>query len=394
MCNLQIWQDIRQIFIMYSDVVKYIRELYKGDKIALHEPVFTGREKDYLCQCIDSRYVSYVGEYVPLFEKKVARYVGCEYAIATVNGTAALHIALKLAGVEQNTEVLAPALTFVATINAVTYLSAQPVFIDSERDTLGMDPSKLERFLKENTHIRDDGCYYNKETGRRIAACTVVHIFGHPAKFDQIKNICDRYAIPIVEDAAESLGSLYFNKHTGTLSQLGVLSFNGNKIITTGGGGMILTNDADLARRARHLTTTARTTKGWDFIHDEVGYNYRMPSINAALGLAQIECIDVYIERKRQLASNYHDYFGKQGIKTIRESEGCRSNCWLNAIILKDRNERNAFLEYTNSHGIMTRPIWKLMPDLPIYQHCQTGDIENARWLENRVVNLPSSVRV
>lgn len=379
---------------MFEQIVAFIRGLYGNPEfVPLHEPRFIGNEKKYVIYCIDSTFVSSVGEYVNRFESIVADYVGAKYAVATVNGTSALHAAFILAGVKQGDEVLTQALTFIATPNAITYTGAKPVFIDSDRDTLGMSPESLEEFLQASTFQKDDGCY-NKISGCKISACVPMHVFGHPVKIDLIKDICDRYRIVLIEDAAESLGSFYKGRHTGTFGALGVLSFNGNKIITTGGGGMIVTDDEALAKRAKHITTTARLTHKWAFVHDEVGYNYRMPNINAALGCAQMEELKGFIESKRELAEIYREFFDKLGIKFLTEPEGAKSNYWLNTIILKDMAERDAFLEYSNSKGIMTRPVWTLMNKLEMYKDCQSTSLENSIWIEERAVNIPSSARV
>ncbi|OQY98965.1 MAG: aminotransferase DegT [Candidatus Brocadia sp. UTAMX2] len=379
---------------MFEQVVKFIKDLYGNpESVSLHEPRFIGNEKRYVAGCIDSTFVSSVGEYVNRFESMVADYVGVKYAVATVNGTSALHAALIVAGIGRDEEVLTQALTFVATSNAIVYAGGRPVFIDSDRDTLGMGPEKLAEFLRTCTVQKDDGCY-NKKSGCKIRACVPVHIFGHPAKIDLIRDICDRHRIVLIEDAAESLGSFYKGRHTGTFGSLGVLSFNGNKIITTGGGGMIITDDKDLARRAKHITTTSRLPHKWIFVHDEVGYNYRMPNINAALGCAQMEQLPVFLESKRTIAKHYRNFFEKHDIPFFVEPANARSNYWLNAIILKDKAERDAFLEYANTNGVMTRPIWALMNSLEMYKGCQNVSLDNAVWLEERVVNIPSSARV
>lgn len=379
---------------MFEQVVNFIRGIYGNMKcVPLHEPRFIGNEKKYINECIDSTFVSSVGEYVSRFESIVADYVGAKYAVATVNGTSALHAALVVAGVRRDEEVLTQALTFIATANAISYAGAQPVFIDSDRDTLGMSPEGLEEYLLSKTFQKEDGCY-NRASGRRITACVPVHVFGHPVKIDLIKDICIRYRITLIEDAAESLGSYYKGKHTGTFGAMGVLSFNGNKVITTGGGGMIITDDEALARRAKHITTTARLSHKWAFVHDEVGYNYRLPNINAALGCAQMEELQGFLESKRTLAELYRGFFNKLGIAFFTEPEGARSNYWLNTIMLKDRSERDSFLVYSNSKGVMTRPVWTLLNGLNMYKDCQTASLENSVWLEDRVVNIPSSVRV
>lgn len=379
---------------MYSSITKFIRDLYGSDGfIPLHEPCFPGKEKEYLAQCIDSTYVSYMGEFVSKFEGMIKDYTGAKHAIATANGTLALHCALYIMNVRPGDEVLTQALTFVATANAVNHCGARPVFIDSDRETLGMSPETLETFFGSETEFGNDGSCYNRATRRRIAACVPVHVFGHPAKIDRIIDICAQYHVPVVEDSAESLGSLYKDKHTGTFGKIGILSFNGNKIVTTGGGGMILTDDDSLAERAKHITATAKIPHKWEFIHDEVGYNYRMPNINAAVGCAQMENLPDFLKSKRDTARKYKIFFGELGIDFFTEKEGCLSNYWLNAILLKDRVERDNFLAFCHEERIMSRPAWTLMNKLPMYRGCQATGTANAQWLEDRIVNLPSSIR-
>ena len=325
-------------------------------------------------------------------EKDFAAYVKAPYAVVTSNGTSALHVGLKLLNVGPNDEVLTQALTFVATANAISYCSAHPIFIDSDKQSLGMSVESLNAFLSEEAVMVENQCV-NKRSGRVIKACVPMHVFGHPVRIDEIVAICTRYNIEVLEDAAESLGSLYKNQHTGLFGRIGIFSFNGNKIITTGGGGMIVTRDANLAVKAKHLTTTAKVPHKWGFFHDEVGYNYRMPNLNAAMGCAQLERIEEFVENKRETASRYADFFLKKGIQFISEPEHARSNYWLNSIILKDRRERDMFLEQTNMSSILTRPTWELMPELPMYKKCQIDDLSNARWISDRLVNIPSSVR-
>jgi len=378
---------------MFKQVVEYIQELYNTkDYIPLHAPVFMGNEKKYLDECIDSTFVSSVGKFVNVFEQKIKDYTGAKYTIVTVNGTQALYIALLLSGVKTNDEVITQPLTFVATVNAISYLGALPVFTDVGIDTLGMSPDKLEYFLSKNTEIRNDLCY-NKISKRYIKVCVPVHTFGHPVKIDQIKKICDTYRISMIEDAAESLGSFYQGKHTGTYGKFGIISFNGNKIITTGGGGAIITDNEDLAKRAKHLTTQSKLQHKWNFIHDEVGYNYRMPNINAALGVAQLENIDKYILNKRELAGYYKNFFDHIGIEFFNEPNDSFSNYWLNVIFLKNKTERDEFLEFTNSKGVMTRPAWHLMNKLNMYKNSHVDNIENAERIAGRLVNIPSSYR-
>jgi len=376
----------------FSRIATLIRNLYpKKEIIPLHEPLFIGNEIKYLQECIETNFVSSVGPFVDRFEKMIEEFTGATKAVVCVNGTNALHLALNLVGVKQDDEVLTQPLTFVATANAIAYCSAHPVFIDVSKKTLGMDPGKLEDFLIKYGRISEKGCV-NKFSGRRIKACVPMHTFGHPVEIEDIRDICNHYQLELIEDAAESLGSKYKSKHTGTFGKFGILSFNGNKTVTTGGGGMILTDDLKLGIRAKHLTTQAKTLHPWEFIHDEIGYNYRMPNINAALGCAQLENIQFYLKRSRELASQYKNFFEKTDIKFLSEPENCESNYWLNAIFLKDRTERDSFLEYTNNLGIRTRPAWKLMNELPMFRDCLTSDISNARVIENTLVNLPSSV--
>lgn len=375
-------------------VVGYIKELFGGQAfVPLHAPCFAGNEKKYLNECIDSTFVSSVGPFVDRFEEEMAAYTGARRAVVCVNGTNAIHLALMLVGVERGDEVLTQPLTFIATCNAISYCGAHPVFIDVDRDTLGLSPTKMEEWLAEHAEWRGD-TVYNKHTGRRIKACLPMHTFGHPVRLNKLVEICRDYNLELVEDAAESVGSFYHGKHTGTFGKVGVLSFNGNKTMTTGGGGMLLFQDEALANRAKHLSTQAKVAHRWEFVHDEIGYNYRMPNINAALGCAQLETLPLFIEKKRELALLYRHYFNSIGVEFIADTEGTQSNYWLNAILLNDRAERDAFLEYTNSHGVMTRPIWQLMNRLPMFEHAQCGDLSNCEYFSDRIVNIPSSVRL
>ena len=373
--------------------VEFVQNLYKTkDFIALHEPVFVGNEKKYLNDCIDSTFVSSVGKYVDRFEKEFAEFVGSKYAVATVNGTSALHISLLLAGVESGDEVITQPLTFIATCNAISYCGAKPVFVDVDRDTMGLSPKSLQSFLETNCEIVDGKCI-NKTTKVTIKACVPMHTFGHPCRIDEIKSICDKWHITLVEDAAESLGSYYQNKHTGTFGKLGAFSFNGNKIITSGGGGAIVTDDEELAKRAKHLTTTAKVPHPYEYVHDEVGYNYRMPNLNAALLVAQLEQLNRFLHNKRELTLKYEEFFKEyDDIEFVKESKGTTSNYWLQAIILKDQKARNEFLKYTNDNGVMTRSIWKLMNELEMFKDMQCTSLDNAKYLEERVVNIPSGV--
>ena len=378
---------------MFDDFVHFVRDLFGTDGfIPLHAPKFSGNEKKYLLETIDSTFVSSVGEFVNEFERKVAEYTGIKYTIATVNGTAALHVALQLSGVERDTEVITQSLTFVATCNAIRYCGAIPVFIDVDLSTLGLSPQSLEVFLDENCELRDDGFCWNKSTNRRVKACLPMHTFGLPVQLDEVKKICDRYNIELVEDAAESLGSLYQGRHIGRTGKLSALSFNGNKIITTGGGGMVLTNDEELAIRVKHITTTAKVPHRWAFEHDEVGFNYRLPNLNAALGVAQMETLSNYVESKRNLAEKYQEWGNEHGLQFVKEPANTRANYWLNAAVTQDGEQRDLMLEITNNSNVMTRPTWTPMHKLEINQDCQKCNMENTEWLFERLVNVPSSV--
>jgi aminotransferase in exopolysaccharide biosynthesis len=376
----------------FKNIEDFIRSTFKihSGFIPLHAPIFSGNEKAYLNECIDTTFISSVGKFVDAFEEKITQYTGCRKAVACVNGTNALHLALLLLGVEQNDEVIMQPLTFIATANAISYCGAHPLFIDVDKETLGLSPSKLLDYLETKTEIVNGECI-NKVTKRRIKSCVPMHTFGHPCKIDEIAEICQRFGIELIEDAAESLGSFYKGKHTGTFAPIGVLSFNGNKTITTGGGGMLLFNDEQTAKFAKHLTTQAKLPHPWEFKHDQIGYNYRMPNINAAIGLAQLERIDDMLAAKRKLADNYRTFFATTPFQFVNEPENCQSNYWLNSIILRDRQERDHFLETTNKNGIMTRPVWELMNRLPMFERCQCEDISNAEWLADRLVNVPSS---
>lgn len=377
---------------MFDSFIRLVRDIYQTDQfIPLHEPRFLGNEKQYLLDVIDSTFVSSVGPYVSEFEQKIAEYCGSRHAIATVNGTAALHTALLLAGVKPGDEVITQAVTFVATCNAIHYCGAEPVFVDVDKVTLGLSPRALVDFLQEFAELREDGIY-NLRSGRRIAACLPMHSFGHPCEMIELQKVCEQYQLPIVEDAAEALGSRLAGQHCGSFGQLGVLSFNGNKIITTGGGGMILTNDDELALRAKHLSTTAKLPHAWRFEHDQVGYNYRMPNLNAALGLAQLEQMPLFLQRKRELAERYQAWAESNAVEMVTEPDGAHANYWLNALLLDDGQQRDDFLKTTNTQGVMTRPLWELMPNLPMYQYCQREHLSNSHWLAERLVNIPSSV--
>lgn len=380
----------------YKPIIDFIRELYNQPTgtIPLHAPVFNGNEKKYLNECIDSTFVSSVGKFVDRIEKDVAKYTGAKYAVATVNGTAALHIALLMAGVKPGDEVITQPLTFIATSNAIKYCGADPIYLDVDRDTMGLSPEALEDFLKNNTRWdAKTSKLLNLSTSEPISACVPMHTFGHPCGIDEIVELCDKYGIPVVEDSAESIGSTYKGQMTGTFGRLGIYSFNGNKTMTCGGGGIIVTNDEELAKKAKYITTTAKIPHKWEYRHDMIGYNYRMPNINAALACAQLEQLDDFLENKRELANKYKTFFESEEIDFFIEPENAKSNYWLNTIFLKDRNERDEFLKYTNEIGVMTRPIWTLMNKLDMFNNCQTDDMVNSQWLEDRVVNIPSSVR-
>lgn len=374
-------------------LVEFIHGIYKTEEfIPLHEPKFIGNEKKYLNECIDSTFVSSVGEYVDRFEEEFARYVGSKYAVATVNGTSALHISLLLANVQRDDEVITQPLTFIATCNAISYCGAKPIFVDVDRETMGLSPKSLRDFLEEHCEVLDEQCI-NKTTNRTIKACVPMHTFGHPCKIDEIKEICDSWHIALVEDSAESLGSYYKQKHTGTFGKVGAFSFNGNKIITSGGGGVIVTDDKALAKRAKHLTTTAKVPHPYEYAHDEIGYNYRMPNLNAALLVAQLEQLDNFLENKRELAQKYEQFFATYNeIEFVKEPSNASSNYWLQAVIVEDLEARDNFLEYTNKNGIMTRPIWKLMNELEMFKDAQCTNLDNAKYLEQRVVNISSGV--
>ena len=379
----------------YSKTIGFIKEIFDNQEFTpLAVPVFAGNEKKYLEECIDTTFVSSVGKFVDRFENDMAVYAGCKKAVVCVSGTNALHMSMMLVGVERDDEVLTQALTFIATCNAISYIGAHPVFIDVDKTTMGLSPDALKEWLVKNAEIKNGQCY-NKNTGRRVKACVPMHTFGHPVRIEEIANLCEEYHIELVEDAAESIGSLYKGKHTGTFGKVGAISFNGNKTITTGGGGMMLFNDEELAAHAKHLTTQAKVPHRWEFRHDYVGYNYRMPNINAALGCAQLENLDKFIESKRQLALEYGEYFKYVAdIQFFTEPEDSFSNYWLQAVILKDKDAQQEFLQQTNDNGVMTRPIWELMNRLPMFEHCENDGLKNTIWFADRVVNIPSSVRL
>ena len=367
--------------------------LPEKSSLPLHEPSFGGNEWTYVKECLDTGWVSSVGKFVDRFEQQLADYTGVKRAVAVVNGTAALHVCLRLVGVEQGDEVLMPTLTFIATANAVSYCGAIPHFVDSEEKTLGLDAAKLADYLAGIAEIRPQGCF-NKATGRRIKAVVPMHAFGHPVDLDPLLEVCNRYRLELIEDAAESLGSFYKGRHTGNWGKVSALSFNGNKVITTGGGGAILTNDEDLVKLAKHLTTTARLPHKWSFIHDQVGFNYRLPNLNAALGCGQLEQLPAFIRSKRDLAERYAKAFSEvAGIRFFTEPDFAKSNYWLNVLLLDEADgaQRDALLDITNQLGIMTRPVWTLMHKLPMFADCPHMDLAVAENLECRLINIPSS---
>lgn len=377
---------------MSDQLIRFVRDYFgTNDFIPLHAPVFAGREKEYVVDTIESTFVSSVGSYVDRLEKDISAYTGSPGAIATVNGTAALHIALKLVGVKTGDLVITQPLTFVATCNAIDYCGAQPVFVDVDRHTLGLSATALQQWLQDNARLDGEGICRTSVGNNVVRACVPMHTFGHPADLDGLVRVTHEWNIALVEDAAESLGSFYKGQHTGTFGTVGALSFNGNKIMTTGGGGMVLANVA-LAERAKHLTTTAKKPHTYEYIHDEVGYNYRLPNLNAALGCAQMEQLESFIEAKRILAKAYQDELSGTDLTFVVEPDDCRSNYWLNALVCEDKGHRDVLLNITNREGVMTRPIWTLMNRLSMFNRCLRGDLSNAEWLEERVINLPSSV--
>lgn len=379
----------------FKKVIDFIHDLYNSqDFVPLSTPKFIGNEKKYLNECIDTTFVSSVGQFVDRFEQDMAAYTGAKRAVVCVSGTNALHMSLMLVGVERGDEVLTQALTFVATCNALSYIGAHPVFIDVDIDTLGLSPSAVKLWLAANAVVKEGQCY-NKKTGRRVKACVPMHTFGHPIHLDELVEVLNEWHIELVEDAAESIGSFYKGKHTGTFGKVGAISFNGNKTITTGGGGMMLFQDEELGAFAKHITTQAKVPHRWEFVHDHIGYNYRMPNINAAIGCAQLEHIEEYVEDKRKTAAQYAEFFkDMEDIKFFSEPENTRSNYWLNVVILKDKVAQLEFLQYTNDNGVMTRPVWELMSRLPMFEHCENDGLKNTIWLADRIVNIPSSVRL
>lgn len=380
---------------MYKQTVEFIKSQFPNqDFIPLHEPRFVGNERAYVMDTIDSTFVSSVGKYVDDFEKHIATYTGAKYAVACVNGTSALHMAMLVAGIKSNDMVITQPLSFIATCNAISYIGASPIFVDVDIDTMGLSAEKLKSYLQEFAVKKADGLSYHKITNQKIAACVPMHTFGHPCRIDEIANICNEFNIVLIEDAAESIGSYYKNKHTGTFGLLGTFSFNGNKTITCGGGGAIITNDATIAKKAKYLTTQAKVPHRWEFVHDEIGYNYRMPNLNAALMCAQLEQLNSFVENKRELATAYFNFFEHTDMKFIKEPTDATANYWLCAVLLEDKKTRNDFLQYTNDNGVMTRPVWTLMNKLVMFKDALHGNLDNAYYLEERIVNIPSSVRI
>ena len=377
---------------MFEDLIRFVRDIYQTSSfIPLHEPSFKGNEKRYLAEVIDSTYVSSVGDSILEFEAKVSDYTGIKHASAVVNCTSGLHLSLVLSNVEEGSEVITQSLNFIAGCNAISYCKASPVFVDINIKSLTMCPESLKRFLEECCEIRDDGFCWNKITEKRVSACLPMNTYGFPTDILSIKKLCDKFNIALVEDSAESFGSFHKNRHTGSDSPLSTLSFNGNKIITTGGGGVILTNDESLYLKIKHLSTTAKLEHKWDFVHDEIGFNYRMPNLNAALGLAQLENLPAYIESKRRIAKQYQDWGREKGIEFVLEQKGSTANYWLNCMLTNNLAERNEVLEFTNDNGIMTRPSWKPMHKLDIYKDSFTLNLPNTEWIHDRLINVPSS---
>ncbi|MBC5851894.1 LegC family aminotransferase [Vibrio metschnikovii] len=372
-------------------LVEFIRDQYQTQEfVPLHAPTFAGNEKAYVMETIDSTFISSVGKFVDEFERKMEAFTGSARAVATVNGTAALHAALYMAGVERGDLVITQALTFVATCNALYHMGAEPIFIDVSPVSLGLCPKAANAFLEEHAEVTEVGCIH-KQTGRRIKAVVPMHTFGHPVELDELIAVCLKWHITLVEDAAESLGSFYKGKHTGTLGEFGAVSFNGNKIITTGGGGMVLCGMEEAGRRTKHVTTTAKVPHPYEFFHDEPGFNYRMPNLNAALGCAQMEVLERYLAQKRQLAHEYQAFFAGSDVTFVVEPEYAQSNYWLNAIICADAQQRNELLEQTNAAGVMTRPIWQLMHRLPMFEQALRGDLTHSEFIEAHLINLPST---
>ncbi|AXL30939.1 TPA: aminotransferase LegC [Campylobacter jejuni] len=379
---------------MFEKEISFIKSLFNKENIALHEPCFIGNEKKYLLECIDSGFVSSVGEFVTRFEEALKEKTKARFVIATNTGTAALHIALLANGIDENCEVITQSISFVATANAITYTGAKPVFLDIDENTLSLSPKALEHFLENQTYQKDN-LSYNKTTHKPIKACVIMHTFGLSAHIKAIKELCEKYHILLIEDAAEALGSTYENKALGTFGKCGILSFNGNKIITGGCGGAILSDDENLAKLARHLSTTAKISHPYEYDHDRVAYNYRLCNINAAILLAGLENLELFLENKRELAKIYKDFFKNHDkCKFVDEKSNEKSNFWLNTLLFKDENLRNIFLEECLKNNIFVRPVWKSLPSLKAFQNCQSDELINTKNLEKHLVNLPSSVRI
>jgi perosamine synthetase len=379
----------------FEGIANFIKSQFPNQNfIPLHVPLFIGNERKYVMDTLDSTFVSSVGNYVNRFEDMMCEITGAKYSIAIVNGTNALHMALILADVNSKDEVISQSLTFIATCNAITYTGAKPVFLDVDRDTLGLSPIAIANFLEANATMKSDGFCYNKNTGNRIKACIPMHTFGLPCRIDEIAEICRTWNITLIEDAAESLGSYYKEKHTGVFGKIGTFSFNGNKTVTSGGGGALITNDEDLAKRAKHLTTQAKVAHPWAFVHDEIGYNYRMPNLNAALACAQLEQLDKFVKNKRELAYLYAAKFKDTDTSFVSELPSAKANYWLNAILLANKEEQYDFLTYMNNNGVMARPVWELMHRLPMFKNAERETLENSEWIADRLVNIPSSVRL
>lgn len=373
------------------EVLEFIRSKYpQKEVIVLHEPAFKGNEVDYLTECIDSTFVSYMGEFVTKFEESLKNFTGAGYCCAMVNGTSALHVSLVSLGIDSSCEVITQALTFVATANSIRYTGASPVFLDIDENNLGLDPLKLKIFLKNSVEMKD-GIPFNRNTGKRIGGCIPVHVFGHACSIQEIVRYCSDYNIPVIEDAAEALGSFSGGKHLGTFGKVGVLSFNGNKIVTTGGGGAVITDDPEIANKLLHLSTTAKMKHPWEYRHDDVGFNYRMPNVNAAIGLAQMEYLNQTLKAKRHLAEQYRVFFDKSAMKFISEPMGSKSNYWLNAILFEDRESRDEFLTHCHKEKVYCRPVWELMSELPMYERFYNDGLLVSESIRNRLVNIPSS---
>jgi len=372
------------------EIVDFIKKDFKTNEVHLHEPIFSQKEITHLTNCIKSSFVSSIGPQISEFENKVKSFTKSKYAIATINGTSALHIALKVSEVKSNTEVITQPLTFVATINSIIYNNANPIFLDVDKDTMGLSPEALKKFLDKNAYVKDKKCW-NKNSKRRIVACLPMHTFGFPCRIEKIKKICDLWNINLIEDSAESLGSFVKTKHTGTFGKMSTFSFNGNKLITTGGGGMIITDEKLIEKRVRHLITTAKIKKGNSICHDMVGYNYRLPNLNASLGCAQMEKLNKFLEIKKIRAKKWDNFFKDKKIKFVNGIKNTNPNFWLYTIIMKNKTEKNNLLQFLNANNIMARCSWKLMNKLPMFNKYQCGDLKNSEWLSDRIINLPSS---